>query len=113
MILKIVRYFSAAHHLEGYKGDCSRVHGHTWKVIVSFDFNYLDELGLAKDFRYLKKIIDDILPDHEDLNKIYSFNPTAENIALKLYSDISECSHVKVKNIEVWESDNAGVVYEG
>ncbi|MCX5865855.1 MAG: 6-carboxytetrahydropterin synthase [Proteobacteria bacterium] len=31
--IKIVRRFAAAHRLRGYRGQCEKVHGHTFKVV--------------------------------------------------------------------------------
>jgi len=32
--LKVVTDFASAHTLRGYPGDCSRMHGHNWKLEV-------------------------------------------------------------------------------
>jgi len=99
----IKEHFDAAHSLDGYNGDCGRLHGHRWIVEVFLLFDKLNEIGLAIDFKDVKAYLRDILPDHKYLNGICDFNPTAENLACYLYYEIK----TKFKNTEkvrIWES---------
>ena len=41
--LRIESHFDAAHKLVGYKGKCSNVHGHRWKVEVFVTGKKLDK----------------------------------------------------------------------
>ena len=34
-MLQTEQSFDAAHFLKGYKGKCSNIHGHRWRVVVS------------------------------------------------------------------------------
>jgi len=81
----------SAHFLEGYKGKCSLVHGHSWliKVWVKGFSSQLDKLGILFDFTNIQFIKDRY--DHRTLNECEPFNtsnPTAENIGLTIYSQL-------------------------
>ncbi|MEO0185563.1 MAG: 6-carboxytetrahydropterin synthase QueD [candidate division WOR-3 bacterium] len=107
--------FSAAHRVRGYKGDCSGVHGHTYKIEVKVEVEKLDKLGLAMDFRKVKNILKNILArlDHKNLNNLQFFkkhNATAEWIAVYIYNEMKK----KIKNIKsvtVWEGLENSVSY--
>lgn len=110
--------FSAAHRLRDYPGSCSRLHGHNYKVIVSVTTEDLDKIGLAFDFRELKKITHDAMEmlDHQNLNKLEPFlavNPSAENIARVVYSEISKHlpDRVTLKEIKIVESEGCTITY--
>jgi 6-pyruvoyltetrahydropterin/6-carboxytetrahydropterin synthase len=101
--------FSAAHFLEGYKGKCEKVHGHTFQVEVEVLVRGLDEAGIGVDFAELKKTLASVLPDHTLLNEAYPFNPSAENLARHLYGELKK--HYAVRSVTVWESDDASATY--
>ena len=44
--LRIESQFDAAHKLVGYKGKCSHLHGHSWKVEVFVIGKDLDKTGI-------------------------------------------------------------------
>lgn len=111
--------FSAAHRLRNYQGDCEALHGHNWKVQVTVQAHRLNEIGLAIDFKALKKITAESLSrmDHACLNDIAPFdreNPSSENIARVLYRELdgrlAEYG-VTLAKISVWESDSAWASY--
>jgi 6-pyruvoyltetrahydropterin/6-carboxytetrahydropterin synthase len=117
--LKVVSDFAAAHSLRNYPGDCSRLHGHNWKLEVEVQASKLDELGMAIDFKTVKqltkKVSDEL--DHGFLNEIPPFdtlNPTAENIAAYIYRRLGEEINeprVRVHAVTVWETERACVRY--
>ena len=81
--------FDAAHQLEGLPSNhpCTRLHGHTYEVIIQLSSQTLNTVGFVVDYRELsvvKDYIDNTL-DHRHLNDILDVNPTAENIAKHLY----------------------------
>ena len=117
--LDIRREFSAAHQLKGYHGDCSNLHGHNWTVEVFIHSGQLDEIGIAMDFKVLKKELDAILEglDHKFLNEHDAFrtkNPTSENLAMYIYKTLSakiNTENVSVSKVRVCESANSGAAY--
>lgn len=117
--ISIQTVFSAAHRLRNYQGDCEALHGHNWKVQVTVQTRTLNDLGLAIDFKMLKKITNETLArlDHACLNDLAPFcdiNPSSENIARVLFEEmkisIAACG-VSLVKISVWESDNAWASY--
>ena len=104
--------FSAAHYLEGYEGDCARLHGHNWRVRVAIRVEENKPTGLTYDFRRLKSLIRQVIQplDHGVLNELPFFegkNPTAETIAEWCYDEVAsriEDDTARVVRVEVWES---------
>jgi 6-pyruvoyltetrahydropterin/6-carboxytetrahydropterin synthase len=103
--LTVVETFAAAHHLPGHKGACESVHGHTWRVEADWRFAGLDESGMATDFADLKQRLRDVLPDHRDLNEVFDFTPTAENLSRHF------CEALGAHTVRVWESEGACASY--
>ncbi len=113
-------HFSAAHCLQGYPGDCSRIHGHNWIVEVFVQCRELNELGIGIDFGDIKKAVKEVLSkmDHCDLNELAPFqkvNPTSENIARYLHGELSRIINnsmgIKVSRVKVSETPGAGAFY--
>lgn len=117
--LSVTADFSAAHSLRGYPGDCSRLHGHNWKVGVEVEATALNEYGMGVDFKTIKQAARGLAAelDHRNLNDLAPFdriNPTAENIAAWFYRGLSEILNtatVRVAAVTIWETDTAGVTY--
>lgn len=117
--IKIQHSFPAGHHLRDYVGKCANPHGHNYRVVAVVQGEQLNTAGLLIDFADLKKAVRSICErlDHQYLNDIPPFdtrNPTAENIAAYLYDELGAAigAHgVRVKEIELWETDTAAVVY--
>ena len=85
-LLRVVTDFAAAHSLRGYAGECSRLHGHNWKLEVEVLATALDDLGMGIDFKAIKTAARNAIAnfDHQYLNErppFHEINPTAENIA--------------------------------
>lgn len=117
--LKVVTDFAAAHTLRGYAGECSRLHGHNWKVEVEVIATALDAAGMGMDFKAIKAAAKGALGqlDHRYLNEITPFdtlNPTAENIAAYLFRQLSGSLNgprTRVGAITLWETERACVHY--
>ena len=107
--LVVKEKFSSAHFLEHYKGKCERMHGHTFEVEAYIKVDKLNKSGIAIDFTELKAYLKEMLPDHQVLNEVYDFSPSAENLSRYFYYKIKE--KYPVSRVMVWESDNAGAVY--
>jgi len=110
-------HIASAHQLHGYDGPCKNMHGHTWKVEVVVCGNTLDEMGLLADFRIIKAQLKQVLTplDHAVLNDLPAFkglNPSTENLARYIYRALSvHCAPLRIKQVQVWESDTASVIY--
>ena len=114
MLIKLIRSFSAAHHLPGYDGPCHDLHGHTWKAVFVIE-GKIQQDGMVCDFKKVKKLLDNLLPDHQLLNEILP-NPTAENLAQFYFKKIGaelKKQQLTLKTLEIWESDNAAAIVEG
>ncbi len=118
--LTIKASFSSAHQLKGYQGGCENLHGHNWVVEVSVVAETLNAIGLAVDFRELKKIVKRVLKeyDHVVLNDHPDFrekNPTAEHIAESIYKKMAGESYgendVKIDKVTVWETEGCSASY--
>ena len=112
--------FAAAHLLRDYPGQCSRLHGHNWKVELEVTAYQLDEVGMAIDFKSMKTALREVTAqlDHRHLNDLAPFhqiNPTAENIAAFIYRETGKIINSErcfVKAVTVWETERARVRYE-
>ncbi|MEN8904747.1 MAG: 6-carboxytetrahydropterin synthase QueD [Clostridiales bacterium] len=109
--------FDSAHRLIDYDGACKNVHGHTYKLEVTFK-GELDSSGMIVDFHDIDKIIKrDILRriDHLYLNEIFDFNPTCENIAIWIFENIEKIMNsdeLKLKKIILWETPTSFITIE-
>lgn len=92
-----------------YESKCQTMHGHNWNIVIFCKAKELDKNGMVEDFSLIKKCVKDKL-DHKNLNEVFDFNPTAENIAFWICSQISTCYKVSVQesngNIAIYEKDN-------
>lgn len=117
--LKVLADFASAHTLRDYPGACSRMHGHNWKIEAEVQATQLNEIGMAIDFKEIKRevraIADEL--DHRYLNELAPFqeiNPTAENIARYFFQRLAQRlnnEQVQVSALTIWETDRACVRY--
>jgi len=107
--LAVKQKFAAAHYLKHYRGKCEKMHGHTFELEVHLKAEALGETGIAIDFSEIKEFLKTIVPDHQVLNEVYSFNPSAENLARHFFVEIGR--RYPVVEVTVWESENAGASY--
>lgn len=98
---------SAAHSLRlSYPSKCENLHGHNWIITVYCRAHELNADGMVTDFSHIKEAIHKQL-DHKNLNEVFSFNPTAENIAHWICEHVENCYRV-----EVQESEGNTAIYE-
>jgi 6-pyruvoyltetrahydropterin/6-carboxytetrahydropterin synthase len=107
--LVVKHKFAAAHFLEHYQGKCERMHGHTFELEVYFRATELNESGISIDFTAIKHYLNTIVPDHQVLNEVFDFSPSAENLARHFYTLIKQ--QYPVCRVLVWESEHAGASY--
>lgn len=113
--LRIESHFDAAHKLVGYKGKCSNIHGHRWKVELFVTGKKLDNIGILVDFEVIKKRLQKIVEklDHSFLNDFEEVgNPTSENISKYIFKNMKDIpGSVKLERVRVWESPEAWCEY--
>ncbi len=117
--LMIETDFAAAHSLRGYPGDCARLHGHNWRVELYVACEALDDIGLAVDYKILKRELKAALADwdHYNLNEVPPFdsiNPSSENVARVLYEYMAKRlndARLCVSRIAIGETCTAKVTY--
>ena len=93
---------SAAHRLVlDYDSPCTVLHGHNWRITVHLRARELNAAGMIMDFSDIKRRISGPL-DHQVLNDVLPFNPTAENLAKHIYDMLQPYSF----RVDVQESEN-------
>lgn len=104
-------WFSAAHQLRFLDGTLEPLHGHNWRVQVTYSGQQLDSAGVLIDFTRLKPVLDDILSRlHErHLNDCPAFrdrDPSAENVAVHIAEQLGERfpTEVQLACVEVEEA---------
>ena len=110
------RTFSAAHQLRLYDGSLEPLHGHNWRVKVIVGAEALDAIGVVMDFHELDRLVDELIaPMHNrhlnDLPAFGSLNPSAENVAFYIGRALRLPNSVRLKSVEVWETDGNSAVY--
>jgi 6-pyruvoyltetrahydropterin/6-carboxytetrahydropterin synthase len=106
-ILKLTHSFQSAHKILNHQGACANLHGHRWNVEVVIATDQLKN-DMVVDFDRLKQIIDEL--DHQNLNDIVDFNPTAENLARHLKERVDRETGL-ISEITLWESPEAAITY--
>ena len=98
-----------AHHLTlTYPSKCTRLHGHNAIITIYCRSRQLDENGMVVDFSLIKERVEKAF-DHQYLNELVPFNPTAENMAHHICTLIPHCYKVVFQesegNIAIYELD--------
>jgi 6-pyruvoyltetrahydropterin/6-carboxytetrahydropterin synthase len=98
---------SASHSLKlNYESKCENLHGHNWIITVYCRTEKLNKNGMVTDFSLLNDQVKRML-DHRNLNEVFDFNTTAENIAFWLVENVENCYRADVR-----ESENNTASYE-
>jgi 6-pyruvoyltetrahydropterin/6-carboxytetrahydropterin synthase len=114
--------FSAAHRIRGHTGGCENLHGHNYRVRVQVEAETLDRLGMVIDFADLKAVVGEIAGrfDHRVINELEPFderNTTAELLAEWICREAERRlaegeRRLRVRRVEVWESDSSCAIFE-
>jgi 6-pyruvoyltetrahydropterin/6-carboxytetrahydropterin synthase len=91
------------------------MHGHTYRLVVFIDAPLDPHLGWVADFAEIKVLVENVINivDHKTLNDIEGLgNPTCELLAVWLWDKLKTVIPA-LKKIELNETPNSGVIYEG
>ena len=102
---------AGSHSLKlSYESKCKNLHGHNWIITVYCKAEKLNKNGMVYDFKHIKEKIHGKL-DHQNLNELLPFNPTAENIAKWIVDTVPDCYKASVResegNVAVYVDDKA------
>lgn len=114
---------SSGHQLKlPYDSKCQNYHGHNWKVTVRVEGEHLTPYGMLVDFCHIKDVVMQL--DHANLNEKLDINPTAEQIAEWIATEIQirinrewknypfqEEDYPQVVQVEIEESEGNRIVY--
>ena len=62
-----------------YESPCQNLHGHNWYISIQIKSKSLAKHGMILDFKHIKDYLKSF--DHQNINSLVDFNPTAENLA--------------------------------
>lgn len=108
--------FEAAHRLPDHEGACARLHGHTYRLEVTINgplrFDSASDYGFVMDFKKLSEIVKDVIIrrcDHQLLNDVLKFRPTAELMAVYFFGLIEHelSDGIEVDKISLWETSTS------
>ncbi len=128
--------FDSAHFLKGYKGKCSNLHGHRWRVTAEIKSDVLktdtQTGGMVEDFGDIKHALREIC-DGMDHTFIYEkgslkpetlealkneefhltevpYRPTAENLAKDIFDRLKD-KGFNMARVEVYETPDNRATY--
>ena len=117
--ISVLSHFSGAHRLRYLRGKCEALHGHNWKIEVTWGSNRVGQDGVTIDFKVLKEKLENVLEplDHTYLNDLPYFSgkePSAENFAKYIFDQLKKelkRHHGVLKKVTAWESETASATY--
>jgi 6-pyruvoyltetrahydropterin/6-carboxytetrahydropterin synthase len=119
-MMSVISYettFDAGHRIVGHKGKCARLHGHTYRVHITCTGEVVPP-GFVVDFGDFKEIINEwdhrmLLWHTDELATakleaegviLLPFNPTAENMAEYLATEIDRRYDLDRVEVKLWET---------
>ena len=116
--INVEKTVACAHRLFGYDGPCESLHGHNYRIEVTYSGTELDQFGMLVDFGDVKKYFNEVLDtiDHTYLNDLPAFkdiSPSAENIAAYVYRNLKAHSFERATllKVTVWETPTQSAIY--
>ena len=107
--------FEAAHCLPGHRGECARLHGHTYRLEVTVG-GPVGPDGMVLDFGLLKQLVRETVidrVDHRYLNEVYPFIPTCENLVRRFWEDLEQALRpypdLALEELVLWETPETRV----
>lgn len=113
--IKAQMYFSAAHHLLNYEGECENQHGHNWLVEAFVQGTELDKSNILIDYKVLKRHLKNVLDllDHKDINELPDFkgiSPSSETLAKYIFEKM-KLEIPQISKIAIWETSTSCASY--
>ena len=115
LITKIFK-FDSAHLLKNHSGKCKNLHGHSYSMEICLQGEINKETGMIMDFGDLKKIVEKRIieqVDHNFLNDIFDFVPTAENMAKHFFKILEKEFGQSLYSVSVWETSTCKAEHRG
>lgn len=138
-LLKSEVQFDMAHYLSGYKGKCSNIHGHRYRVIVQIVAESLHQegqlRGMVDDFGNIKQALKEIadwfdhklvIEDNADGQavakalaqlpnqfavELVPYRPTAEEMSREIFQQLKKMGY-PVYTVEVFETPANSCTYQ-
>ena len=123
-----------AHHLHGYKGKCSNIHGHRYRLVATFAARELHQegqlRGMVEDFSCIKQALRELetaldhnllVEDNEEGRRLQKelsayevvlvpYRPTAECMAQDIYHRL-KAKGLPVDEVELYETPTNSCSY--
>ncbi len=117
--VSVEKTIAAAHRLFDYNGPCEALHGHNYRVVVTYAGTELDRFGMLVDFGDIKRVFHAVLQtlDHTYLNDLPAFHdlsPSAENIAAHIFREMQQAAtfdRARLRRVAVWETPTQVATY--
>lgn len=116
--ISVEKTIACAHRLFDYDGPCESLHGHNYRVQVTYAGTELDRFGMLADFGDIKKVFHAVLDtlDHTYLNDLPPFrdvSPSAENIAAYIFHQMESKTfeRASILSVSVWETPTQVATY--
>jgi 6-pyruvoyltetrahydropterin/6-carboxytetrahydropterin synthase len=92
---------------------CSRLHGHSFKIILTMVGEQDPHLGWVRDYHEIEKLMKPILTllDHHNLNEIPGLeNPTSESLSYWIYEKL-KATLPELKKVSIQETSTTECSY--
>jgi 6-pyruvoyltetrahydropterin/6-carboxytetrahydropterin synthase len=109
--------FEAAHQLPNHSGKCAHLHGHSYRLEVTVSGEIIKEgssEGMVLDFSDMGAVVDrEVLNkwDHQCLNDLVDFVPTAELLAAEIFKRLKDTG-LNVTKVSLWETSKVFATVE-
>ena len=133
--------FCAGHRLLGHEGKCANLHGHNYVAEIYVSGSEVDELGRVVDFAVINQLFKGWIDDNWDHGMILAnddteairamsqvephkvfplpYNPTAENIARYLLTEVGpkllssvQGYELRLTKVIIWETEKSSATVE-
>jgi 6-pyruvoyltetrahydropterin/6-carboxytetrahydropterin synthase len=96
-------------------GDCARLHGHSYRLLVTVRGAISAETGMVVNFRDLKHIVRERVIgrlDHQHLDEVVGGLTTAENLCYWIATQLVPEFGASLQRVELWETRTACAVLD-